>query len=295
MCRQPKAYICTDDRLGTVGRSIMYMLQGMMPIIFLWREHWTCLRRGDERPLPPGNFAGDYAGGGTMLAMGDTTCNRSAKRVGKGQVIDVAMTDGANYVALPLFKWMQPGGIIPLSHLNANLSTLHQGPHWSNTYTCKCGGWISVQSMEPQFYKVLIETLQLDKKTLPHQYDPTSWPWMKKRFEGIFLTKSRDEWEKIFKGKDACVAPVLSALEAAKHPHNIARGSLPQLRSILACLSLRQHLSFPELRDIDREMKPKPGFDTLAVLNELGLSSAEVSNLMRDKNAVDTSTLEAKL
>ena len=77
-------------------------------------------------------------------------------------MIDVAMTDGANYVALPLFKWMQPGGFLPTredGHLDAAMSTLNQGPHWSTTYTCSCGGWVTVQCMEPQFYKILLERL----------------------------------------------------------------------------------------------------------------------------------------
>jgi alpha-methylacyl-CoA racemase len=255
-------------------------------------------RRGDERPLPPGNFAGDYAGGGTMLAMGVLLAIIEREKSGNGQVIDVAMTDGANYVALPLFKWMQPGGIIPQredGHLNANLSTLHQGPHWSNTYTCKCGGWVSVQSMEPQFYKILIDTLGLDKKKLPHQYDSTSWPWMKKRFEGIFMAKTRDEWEDIFKGKDACVAPVLSAIEAAKHPHNVARGSFaptPEHPGLFEPSPAPQLSRTPGHRP---RMKPKPGFHTVAVLDELGLSSAQVARLMRDGHVIDTSASAAKL
>lgn len=180
-------------------------------------------RRGDERPLPPANFAGDYAGGGVMLAMGVLLAVIEKSKSGLGQVIDVAMTDGANYVALPLFKWLQPDGIMPTmdtpdKRANANAASLMQGPHWSNTYTCKDGKWVSVQAMEPQFYKIMVETLGLDFKSLPSQGDQSAWPWMKKRFEGIFATKTRDEWEEIFKGKDACVAPVLSAVEAAQHP-----------------------------------------------------------------------------
>jgi alpha-methylacyl-CoA racemase len=93
-------------------------------------------RRGEERPLPPGNFAGDYAGGGTMMAMGVLLAVIERSKSGKGQVIDVAMCDGANYVALPMFKWMQPGGIFPSrpdGHLDATTSPLHQAPYWSTT------------------------------------------------------------------------------------------------------------------------------------------------------------------
>jgi alpha-methylacyl-CoA racemase len=64
-------------------------------------QHHTSCRNtegGEETPLPPANFAGDYAGGGVMLAMGVLLAWIEREKSGTGQVIDVAMTDGANYV-----------------------------------------------------------------------------------------------------------------------------------------------------------------------------------------------------
>jgi alpha-methylacyl-CoA racemase len=249
-------------------------------------------RRGEERPLPPGNFAGDYAGGGTMLAMGVLLAVIERAKSGKGQVIDVAMTDGANYVALPMFKWMQPGGIFPSrpdGHLDATASPLHQAPYWSTTYVCKCGGWVSVQPMEPAFFKIAMTELGLDVKTLPHQQDRSSWPWMTKRLEGIFLTKTRDEWEQQFKGKDACIAPVLSVIEAAKHPHNVARGSFgptPEHPGLFEPCPAPQLSRTPGHRP---RPKPVPGSHTLPVLKELGLPEATVAALMKSGGAVDSS------
>jgi alpha-methylacyl-CoA racemase len=249
-------------------------------------------RREDERPLPPGNFAGDYAGGGVMLAMGVLLSIIERGKSGKGQVIDVAMTEGANYVALPLIKWMQPGGILPTmpdGRLDASRSTLHQAPHWSNTYKCKCGGYVSVQSMEPQFYAIMIKGLGLDASTLPHQYDHTSWPWMKTRFEGIFLKKTRDEWESIFKGKDACVAPVLSIVEAAQHPHNVARGSFgktPEHPALFEPVPAPKLMRTPGHRP---RPKPKAGAHTVKVFEELGLPRSSIAALLKSGNAIDTS------
>merc|ERR1719336_63542 len=96
-------------------------------------------RRQDERPFPPANFAGDYAGGGMMLAMGVLLALIERSKSGKGQVIDAAMVDGANYVALPLFKWQQIG-FVPLrsdGHMDTSRSVLHQAPHWVGSYLCK--------------------------------------------------------------------------------------------------------------------------------------------------------------
>jgi alpha-methylacyl-CoA racemase len=51
------------------------------------------------------------------------------------------------------------------------------------------------------------------------------WPEISERFAATFRTRTRDEWSEIFEGTDACVAPVLSMLEAPLHPHNVARGT----------------------------------------------------------------------
>ena len=62
------------------------------------------------------------------------------------------MVDGANYVALPLFKWLQ-SGLLPSTHdghLDVTGSFLSQAPHYSTTYACADGGWVAVQALEPQ-------------------------------------------------------------------------------------------------------------------------------------------------
>ena len=51
------------------------------------------------------------------------------------------------------------------------------------------------------------------------------WPVLKRKLEAVFLTKTRDEWSRLFEGTDACVAPVLPLTEAAGHPHLAARGT----------------------------------------------------------------------
>ncbi|CAE7564828.1 Amacr [Symbiodinium sp. CCMP2456] len=161
-------------------------------------------RRGDEKPFPPANFAGDYAGGAMMLALGVLLALVERSRSGRGQVIDAAMVDGANYTALPLFKWMQ-SGLVPVGsdgHVVASDFILCQAPHWSDIYLCKedpekkgTHQYISVQAIEPQFYKVLLNGLELAAEELPAQYDRKAWPLMKSRFASIFLTKTRDEWD----------------------------------------------------------------------------------------------------
>ncbi|CAK9068116.1 unnamed protein product [Durusdinium trenchii] len=125
-------------------------------------------RRGDEKPFPPANFAGDYAGGGMMLAMGVLLALLERHRSGQGQVIDAAMVDGANYTALPLFKWRETG-LVPVGpdgHMVASDFVLCQAPHWSDVYLCQedpakpgTRQYMSVQAIEPQFYSELLKGL----------------------------------------------------------------------------------------------------------------------------------------
>ena len=142
------------------------------------------------------------------------------------------MIDGANYVALPLFKWQQTG-LVPLldnGHVDKDNFFLNQAPHYSTSYRCSDGGYISVQSLEPQFYAELLKVLFPEEdggipSDLPNQYDNSSWPWMRERFAAIFASRTRDEWARKFRGLDACAVPILSAKEAARHPHNVKRGN----------------------------------------------------------------------
>ena len=165
--------------------------------------------------MPPANFAGDYAGGGMMLAMGVLLALIERSSSGQGQVIDAAMVDGANYVALPLFKWMQ-SGFVPVGedgHVDTSKFVLGQAPHFVEAYLCKPDPdkphgnrqYMSVQSIEPAFYAALLEGLGLGSaEGLPAQMDRSSWGWMKARLAAIFLTKTRDEWAAIFYDTDAC-------------------------------------------------------------------------------------------
>jgi alpha-methylacyl-CoA racemase len=246
-------------------------------------------KANDLTPSPPANFAGDYAGGATMLAMGVLLAYIERQTSGKGQVIDVAMVDGANYISLPVFKWLQMGTILrekdERGHLDSELSALHQAPHWCGVYECEDKEWISVQAIEPAFYRELLKGLELDIKTLPRQGDFESWPWMRKRFECIFRTKTRDEWEQVFRGTNACVAPVLTPKEAALHPHMSKResfGVTPGSNGTLFEPNPAPKLS----RTPGHTPRPGPrvpGEHTRVVLQKWGnLNGTEIESLIRD-------------
>lgn len=136
--------------------------------------------------------------------------------------------------------------------------------------------------------------LSVEEDKLPDRSDVDAWPWMKARLQSIFITKTRDEWAEIFKGTDACGAPVLSAIEAARHPHNVARGSFaptPEHPGLYEPAPAPQLSRTPGHRP---RPKPTPAADTVAVLSEYGFSQAEIEALLRSKTAV-SAAVTAKL
>ena len=105
------------------------------------------------------------------------------------------------------------------------MNMLDTGAHFYEVYETKDGKYVSIGSIEPQFYALLLQKLGLDGADLPAQMDRTAWPAMSKRFATIFKGKTRDEWCAIMEGSDVCFAPVLSIAEAPKHHHAAARGA----------------------------------------------------------------------
>ncbi|MEJ5255761.1 MAG: CaiB/BaiF CoA-transferase family protein [Acidimicrobiales bacterium] len=178
-------------------------------------------RQGD-RPVPPLNLVGDFGGGGMLLAFGVVCALLEAQRSGEGQVVDAAMVDGAA-VLMTMFHAFRAMGIWN-DERGTNL--LDTGAYFYEVYETADGKYVSIGSLEPQFYNTLLDKLGLaDDPTLPRQHDRSQWPAMKERFAEIFRTKTRDEWCELLEGTDACFAPVLSMAEAPHHPHNVHRGT----------------------------------------------------------------------
>lgn len=177
--------------------------------------------RKDSRPVPPLNLVGDFGGGGMLLAYGVVCGILSAQRTGKGQVIDAAMVDGAALLATMMFA-MQGMGIW---NDERGTNMLDTGAPFYDVYECSDGLYISIGSIEPQFYAELMEKSGMADPDLPKQLDRKNWPVAKEMWEALFRTKSRAEWTDIMEGTDICFAPVLSLTEATTHPHNVERGT----------------------------------------------------------------------
>jgi len=100
---------------------------------------------------------------------------------------------------------------------------LDGGAHFYGTYQTKDGKFVSVGSIEPQFYALLRQHAGLTEADFDAQMDRNAWPALKQKLVEVFKTKTRDEWCKIMEGTDICFAPVLTMKEAPHHPHMAAR------------------------------------------------------------------------
>ncbi|MFH0845380.1 MAG: CaiB/BaiF CoA-transferase family protein, partial [Pseudomonadota bacterium] len=162
----------------------------------------SLFRRVGEKPLPPCNLLGDFAGGGMLCAMGILLALVERNRSGEGQVVDAAMVDGAANLSTLFY------GLLANHMMTLNIGTnmLDNGSHYYETYETSDGKFMSVGAVEGRFYAELLNGLNLDPTDLPHQNDTAKWPEMKALFSRIFKTKTRDEWTAVFEGTDACVA-----------------------------------------------------------------------------------------
>jgi alpha-methylacyl-CoA racemase len=178
--------------------------------------------RPNEKPTPPTNAIGDFAGGGMMLAFGMLAGILSARSTGKGQVIDCAMTDGA--AVIHAMQWGFRG--LGAWQDSRGTNMLDTAAHFYDTYECADGQYISIGSIEPQFYALLRAKLGLSEdKAFDAQMDKSQWPILKARLTDIFKSQPRDHWCALMEGTDICFAPILSMADALTHPHNVERGT----------------------------------------------------------------------
>ena len=173
-------------------------------------------------PTPPLNMMGDYGGGGMFLAFGVVCALLEARGSGQGQVIDAAMVDGATYLMGAM--WGMRGMGLFSEERGTNL--LDTGSPFYDVYETADGHWVSIGSIEPQFYAQLLELTGVRHDDLPAQMDRAGWPALRERLTEVFARKTRAEWTELLEGTDVCFAPVLPMSEVSSHPHLVARGSI---------------------------------------------------------------------
>ena len=226
-----------------------------------------------SRPTPPLNLVGDFGGGGMLLAFGIVAALYERGVSGKGQVIDAAMTDGSALLTNSIFGLMGQG----VWNHNRGSNLLDGGAHFYGTYETKDGRFVSIGSIEPQFYALLLEKTGLaHDPELAKQMSRDDWPKLREKLAAVLATKTRDEWDEIMLGTDICYAPILNFDEAVAHPHNQARNTFVASADIVqAAPAPRFSRTEPELP----EPPVAPGEHSEEVLASMGLDAAAIAEL----------------
>jgi alpha-methylacyl-CoA racemase len=234
--------------------------------------------RAGERPVPPLNLVADFGGGGLMLAMGVLSALYERTSSGRGQVVDASMVEGAALLTTHLHGMRAAG----LWDGERGENMLDGGAPFYDTYETSDGKYVAVGAIEMRFWQDLVKVLELDPETLPLHIDKNEWPKLREIVAGAIGKHTRDELVARAEGTDACLTPVLSPWEAARHPQNAARESFVEIAGVVQPAPAPK---FDRTPPATPEAPHERGADTAAVLAEYGFDEAAIDRL-RDAGAV---------
>ena len=229
--------------------------------------------RQGEAPVPPLNLVGDFGGGGMFLAFGVVCALLEAQKSGKGQVVDAAMVDGAACLMALIYGMHAQGAWRDERGVNV----LDTGAPWYDAYETKDGKWLAVGAIEARFYAEFIERLGLSAADLPAQHDRSGWPELRRRFAEAIKQRTRDDWERIFAGSDACVAPVLVARRGPPSPAQRGACDLHRARRRRAAGARTALFSARRPRSALRRDRAEP--TARPILRDWGFAASEIDAL----------------
>ncbi|MBI4913374.1 MAG: CoA transferase [Acidobacteria bacterium] len=223
-------------------------------------------------PLAPPTLVGDLGGGALYLCVGVLAALLHARATGCGQVVDAAIVDGSAHL-MNLLLAFHAAGRMPFERGQG----LVDGPHWYGTYRCADGRHLSLAPVEGQFYRLLLQKLDLhEDPDFLEPYEPRSWDRARVKLEALFASRPLEHWAALLEGSDACFAPVLDPREAMDHPHLRARGVYAEPGGIL------QAAPAPRFSGFKHQPGPVPprGAHGREILREAGLGEAKIAALL---------------
>lgn len=231
-------------------------------------------------PVIPGIQFADMAGGGMNGAIGILLALNARERTGKGQYIDISMTDSM-VSFLPIVHLLQQFmGAFP----GRSDSMLSHRYACYNIYETADKKYFSVGAVEPQFWSELCNQLELPEY-IPLQYDEARRHEVIETLQKKFITKTRAEWEEALSGLDTCSEPILSPDEVLNSPHFLERETVVKTKNEDG--SEKTLLGVPiKLSQTKGDIRTLPvqfGESTHAVLKEMGYSEVEINQLADKK------------
>ncbi|MDV6248124.1 CaiB/BaiF CoA transferase family protein [Rhodococcus opacus] len=216
-------------------------------------------------PQIPVNLVGDFGGGGMYLVSGILAALWEVRETGRGRVVDAAIVDGAAHLLAGIHAMANTGTWADERGVNM----LDGGAPYYAVYETADGKYIAAGAVEPKFYAQLLNGLGLAEQIdVSKQNDRATWPATRADIATAFARRSRDDWEQIFAGTDACVAPIVGLREAMAHPHIKARGTIIERDGLL------QAAPAPRFEGFEQSLgtpPPQPGQHTSDVLTSFGI------------------------
>ena len=236
----------------------------------------AAIGRKDQKPTIPLNMIGDFGGGGMLVITGILAALLERGNSGKGQIVDAAMTDGSAYLMSFLHSMTAQGHW--QQHRESNM--LDGGAPYYNTYETSDGKYISIGSIEPQFYELLKQYAELDDSLFTNQNAVEQWPQQTLELTRVFKTKTQSEWCDIMQGSDVCFAPILNLEEAPSHPHNIDRQTYIDVAGMTQPAPAPRFSRTPSTVRFESQAV---GRQTIDILKSAGVSDAEIEKLIDDR------------
>ena len=281
LARNPRLVYGRITGWGQTGPLALVAGHDLNYIALTGALHLTGLPGG--KPVPPLNLVGDFGGGAMLLLSGMLAALFESKVSGKGQVVDAAIVDGTVALLGMMFSFRANSFFEDATGENV----LAGGAPFYDTYETRDGRHISIAALEPEFYALLREKLDLGDAqfeglgiaTVTEPAARARWPALRAALARLFKTRDRDEWCRLLEGTDVCFAPVLTLEEAARHPQNVARRNFTTVNGVVQNAPAPKFSRTP----LDQpESGRQPGQDTDAVLSEvLALTRPEIERLRR--------------
>ncbi|MGH2584489.1 MAG: CaiB/BaiF CoA transferase family protein [Dehalococcoidia bacterium] len=231
----------------------------------------------DGPPAIPANLLGDYAGGGMHAAVGILTALVARERTGRGQFIDIAMTEGVMTLAASALSQTLATHEPVLRGRNRLTGAV---PHYQ-VYRCKDSNYVAVGANEPWFFENLCRELGGEEFAGDQAATGERREQMFAFFRDAFAQRTRDEWWELLREKDVCVAPVYTLAEAAEDSHLRARGMIVDLphEEFGAVQQVGISVKLSDTPGAIRHPAHDRGADTEAVLREAGWNTEQIAAL----------------
>ncbi len=230
-------------------------------------------------PCIPAVQVADIAGGSQQAVTGILLALMAREKTGRGQHVDISMTDGMlGFLTIPFYFQQRDGCVPPRGD-----SMLSHRYGCYNTYETADGRHISIGAVERRFWQRLCEFLKVPQYS-ELQYDEDRRTEIIESLRQIFRQKTLAVWEKLLHDMDVCWAAVRTVEEVVADPHFSQRQTIARTAQDPKGGGNAPGVTV-KLGGTPGSVRSRPaafGEHTAEVLAELGYSKEEIRSL-KDK------------